>query len=63
MFLQFNKRKVLNNPSKVSHKVAESFALSEFEKYRVIQDRLFTSSFDKFLLEIKNVESEEKENE
>ena len=54
VFLQFNEREVLNNPGKVSHKVAESFALSEFEKYRVVQDKLFKSDFDKFLIDMKN---------
>ena len=54
VFLQFNEREVLDNPGKVSNKVAESFALSEFEKYRVVQDKLFESDFDKFLLEMKN---------
>jgi len=54
VFLQFNEREVLDNPGKVSHKVAESFALSEFEKYRIIQDKLFESDFDKFMFEIKN---------
>ena len=53
VFLQFNQREVLDNPGKVSHKVAESFVLSEFEKYRVIQDKLFESDFDKFLLDMK----------
>ena len=53
VFLQFNGREVLDNPGKVSHKVAESFALSEFEKYRVIQDKLFESDFDKFLIDMK----------
>ena len=54
IFLQFNEREVLDNPGKVSHKVAESFALSEFEKYRIIQDKRFESDFDKFMIEIKN---------
>ena len=54
VFLQFNERDVLNNSGKVSHKVAESFALSEFEKYRIIQDKLFESDFDKFMIEMKN---------
>lgn len=54
VFLQFNERDVLDNPGKVSHKVAESFALSEFEKYRIIQDKLFESDFDKFMIEMKN---------
>lgn len=56
IFLQFNERDILDNPGKVSHKVAESFALSEFEKYRVVQDRLFESDFDKFLLDMRKEE-------
>ena len=56
IYLQFNEREILANPGKVSHKVAESFALSQFEKYRVIQDKLFQSDFDKFLLDMKNQE-------
>lgn len=54
VFLQFNQREVLNNPGKVSHKVAEAFALSEFEKYRVVQDKIFESDFDRFLIDVKN---------
>lgn len=56
VFLEFNEREVLDNPGKVSHKVAESFALSEFEKYRIVQDKLFESDFDKFMIEMKNEE-------
>lgn len=56
VFLQFNEREVLDNPGKVYHKVAESFDLSEFEKYRIVQDRLFESDFDKFMIEMKNQE-------
>ena len=54
VFLQFNEREILNNPGKVSHKIAETFALSEFKKYRIIQDKIFKSDFDKFMIEIKN---------
>lgn len=54
VFLQFNERDVFDNPGKISYKVAESFALSEFEKYRVIQDKLFQSDFDRFITEMKN---------
>ena len=57
--LQFNGREVLENLGKVSHKVAESFAMSEFEKYRVIQDKQFESDFDRFLLDMKNEDLDE----
>jgi hypothetical protein len=48
-FLRFNERDILNNPGKVSKEVAKAFAESEFEKYRVVQDRLFESDFDKHI--------------
>ena len=48
-FLQFNERDILNNPGKVSREVAKAFAESEFEKYRIVQDRLFESDFDKHI--------------
>ena len=47
-FLQFNEYDILNNIGKVSAEVAKTFAESEFEKYRIIQDRLFQSDFDRF---------------
>jgi hypothetical protein len=46
-FLQFNEREILDNPGKVSQEIAKVFAESEFEKYRIVQDRLFESDFDK----------------
>jgi hypothetical protein len=46
-FLQFNERDILENPGKVSQEVAKTFAESEFEKYRIVQDRLFESDFDR----------------
>ena len=52
--LQFNQREVLDNLGIVSHKIAESFALSEFEKYLVVQKKLFEFDFNKFLLDMKN---------
>lgn len=50
-FLQFNQRDVLDDFGKVSMEVAKSFALSEFEQYRVVQDRLFQSDFDRLLID------------
>ena len=44
---------VLKDVGKISHEIAVDKALSEFEKYRLIQDRLYTSDFDKFILETK----------
>ena len=46
-FLQFNEREILDNPGKVAQEIAKAFAESEFENYRVVQDRLFESDFDK----------------
>ncbi len=48
-FLQFNEREILDNPGKVSTEVAKAFAESEFEKYRIMQDRLYRSDFDKLI--------------
>ena len=47
-FLQFNEEEVLHHKGKVTAAIAKAFAESEFEKYRIIQDRLFKSDFDKF---------------
>lgn len=47
-FLQFNEKDVLENAGKVTAAIAKEFAESEFEKYRVIQDRLFQSDFDTY---------------
>jgi hypothetical protein len=37
----------LTNAGRISAEIAQEHALTEFEKYRVIQDRLFESDFDK----------------
>lgn len=46
-FLQFNEQAILNHQGKVSQKVAIALAEKEFENYRVIQDKLLESDFDK----------------
>ena len=43
---------ILQNAGKVSAEIAKLHAETEFEKYRVIQDRLFMSDFDKYMLEL-----------
>lgn len=55
-FLQFSEYEILNNAGKVTAEVAKAFAESEFEKYRIIQDRLFQSDFDKLIEGIKSEE-------
>lgn len=46
-FLQFNEEAVLKNAGTVTHEVALTLAEKEFEKYQIIQDKLFESDFDK----------------
>jgi hypothetical protein len=53
-FLQFNQKDILKNAGKVTQAIAQAFAESEFEKYRIIQDRLFESDFDKDIKRIRN---------
>lgn len=53
-FLKFNDVEVLQNKGKVTAEIAKAFAESEFEKYRVIQDRLYQSDFDRLMLEGSN---------
>lgn len=47
-YLSSDERPLLPDSGKVSHEFAKQFAETEFEKYRVIQDKLFSSDFDKF---------------
>ena len=58
-FLEFNGNEILIGPGKVSAEEAKIHAETEFEKYRIIQDRLYESDFDKYLIEL---ESEIKSN-
>jgi len=54
-FLEFTEREVLRDAGKVSAELAKAHAESEFEKYRIVQDRLFESDFDKV---VKQIEAE-----
>ena len=51
-FIEATDREVLQDAGKVTATIAKAHAESEFEKYRVIQDRLFVSDFDKYMLEL-----------
>jgi hypothetical protein len=48
-FLKFTEYEILHVAGKVNAEIAKSFAESEFEKYRIVQDRLFRSDFDKLI--------------
>ena len=50
-FLEFNGNEILTGPGKISAEAAKLHAESEYEKFRIIQDRLFQSDFDLFLLD------------
>jgi hypothetical protein len=49
MFLQAADRKILRDAGKITAKIAQEHAETEFEKYRIIQDRLFESDFDRHM--------------
>ena len=48
-FLRFNDAEILHHKGKVTAAIAKAFAESEFEKYRVIQDQLYKSDFDRLI--------------
>jgi hypothetical protein len=58
-FLEFNGNEILIGPGKISHEQAKLHAETEFEKYRIVQDALFRSDFDRFVA----LEDAVKENE
>jgi hypothetical protein len=49
LFLQFDDREILQNTGTISAEIAKTHAESEFEKYRIIQDQLYQSDFDKLM--------------
>lgn len=51
-FIEMFEYGVLQDAGKVSEAIAKLHAETEFKKYRVIQDRLFMSDFDKYMLEL-----------
>lgn len=51
-FLEFNGNEILTDAGKISAEQAKLHAETEFEKYRIVQDRLFMSDYDRFLLEL-----------
>ncbi len=54
LFLEFDDRNILQDSGKVTAKLAKNHAESEFEKYRIAQDQLFESDFDKIIKELED---------
>ena len=52
-FIEATDREILQNAGKVTAEIAKAHAESEFEKYRIIQDRLFESDFDRTIKKLK----------
>jgi len=63
-FLQLWDRDILQDAGKVTAELAKAHAESEFEKYRIVQDRLFESDFDRMIKQLpadgENVETDRK---
>ena len=55
-FLQFNDAEILHDKGKVTAAIAKAFAESEFEQYRVLQDKLYQSDFDRLMAAAENKE-------
>ena len=53
-FLNFNDAMLSDGIGKVTHEIAKTFAESEFEKYRVVQDKNYQSDFDKLVFQTQN---------
>jgi hypothetical protein len=52
LFLEFDERRILRGRGKVTAEFVKAHAESEFEKYRIVQDRLFESDFEKMVKRI-----------
>lgn len=62
-FLQFNGKEILHDAGKISAKVAQELAHKEYNKFKLKQDKLYKSDFDKFLCELKLIEKGSDSNE
>jgi hypothetical protein len=58
-FLNFNDAELSDGIGRVTHEIAKTFAESEFEKYRVIQDKTYQSDFDRLVYQSQNLLSNE----
>ena len=61
-FLLADDLDILKDAGKISHEIACDKVLTEYEKYRIKQDKLYKSDFDKYLIELEKFEKSD-ENE
>ncbi len=54
-FLKFNGKEILHNAGKISAQVAQELAYKEYDKFKLKQDKIYQSDFDKFLNEAKKI--------
>ena len=54
LFLMADDREILQDAGKITAEIAKAKAETEFEKYHIVQDRLFMSYFDRYMLELEN---------
>jgi len=52
-FLKFNENEILEGLGKISHEVAKTLALNEYQKYRIYQDKNYISDFDREVAKLK----------
>ncbi len=62
-FLKLTDREILQNAGKISHQIAVNKAESEFEKYRIIQDQIYLSDFDKYIERLEKIGNSEENHE
>jgi len=62
-FIAATDREILQDAGKVTAEIAKTHAESEYEKYRIVQDRLFESDFDRMVKQIESVGDEKPEEE
>jgi len=61
MFLEFDDREILRDSGKATAKLAREHAESEFEQYRIVQDRFFESDFDRMIKQLEEGKDKEKD--
>jgi len=59
LFLQFDEREILQGSGEITASIARDYAESEFEKFRIVQDKLFESDFDRLV----DLQNKDKKNE